>query len=53
MICDGEEIMLIDFDWGGITGQVSYPKSNLNPELTDVRASTNAEITAEHRYKTS
>lgn len=45
MICDEEEIMLVDFDWGGTAGQVSYPRADLNPELTDGRASTNAEIT--------
>ena len=45
IICDGEQVMLIDFDWGGAAGEASYPRANLNPELIDGRASTDVEIT--------
>jgi hypothetical protein len=45
LICDGDKIMLVDFDWGGEDGKTSYPCGNLNPGLTDGRASTDGEIT--------
>lgn len=39
IICDGDSVMLIDFDWAGKEGQVSYPVFNLNPDLLQGRAS--------------
>ncbi|KAH9007210.1 hypothetical protein EDB86DRAFT_3069881 [Lactarius hatsudake] len=45
MICRGERIMLIDFDWGGRLGVASYPHAQLNPQLTIGRQSVDGEIT--------
>ncbi|KAH8999519.1 hypothetical protein EDB92DRAFT_1941159 [Lactarius akahatsu] len=45
MICHGERIMLIDFDWGGRVGEASYPHARLNPQLTIGRQSVGGEIT--------
>ncbi|KAH9065107.1 hypothetical protein EDB83DRAFT_2291675 [Lactarius deliciosus] len=45
MICNGEKIMLIDFDWGGRVGETSYPHAQLNPQLTTGRQSVDGEIT--------
>ncbi|KAI9448414.1 hypothetical protein H4582DRAFT_1802901, partial [Lactarius indigo] len=45
MICRGERIMLIDFDWGGRLGEASYPHAQLNPQLTTGRQSVDEEIT--------
>ena len=33
IMCTNDSVMLIDFDWGGKEGHVSYPTPNLNPEL--------------------
>ncbi|KAI9449631.1 hypothetical protein BJY52DRAFT_1192401 [Lactarius psammicola] len=44
MICSGETIMLVDFDWGGRAGEVSYPHARLNPELTNGRESVDGKI---------
>ncbi|KAI5990776.1 hypothetical protein EDD15DRAFT_2451121 [Pisolithus albus] len=35
MLCTEDSVMLIDFDWGGIDGEVSYPTCNLNNELLE------------------
>ncbi|KAH8979285.1 hypothetical protein EDB86DRAFT_2814747 [Lactarius hatsudake] len=35
MICNGEDILLLDFDWGGQVGEALYPCAWLNPDLTD------------------
>lgn len=45
MICKEEQIMLVDFDWGGRVGEASYPTANLNPELTIGRGNTDRGIT--------
>ncbi|KAI9449640.1 hypothetical protein BJY52DRAFT_1192413 [Lactarius psammicola] len=45
IICGKENIMLVDFDWGGRVGEALYPRSWLNPELTDGRESVDQEIT--------
>ncbi|KAH9007237.1 hypothetical protein EDB86DRAFT_68464 [Lactarius hatsudake] len=45
MICNGERIMLIDFDWGGRVGETSYPHARLHPQLTIGRQSVGGEIT--------
>ncbi|KAI9438221.1 hypothetical protein H4582DRAFT_2076825 [Lactarius indigo] len=37
IICRGDSMMLIDFDWGGKVGEASYPTLALNPELLDGR----------------
>jgi len=43
-----ETIMLIDFDWGGEAGNVSFPTWLLNDELTDRKIMTSLVITKEH-----
>ncbi|KAH0830118.1 hypothetical protein J3R83DRAFT_1456 [Lanmaoa asiatica] len=45
IICDGNRIMIIDFDWAGTMGEVSYPICQLNPDLTDGRDSLDRKIT--------
>ncbi|KAI0252130.1 hypothetical protein BJV78DRAFT_1352562 [Lactifluus subvellereus] len=45
MLCDGEKVMLIDFDWGGKVGEVYYSSARLCPELTDGRRGTDPKIT--------
>ncbi|KAI0255224.1 hypothetical protein BJV78DRAFT_1178424 [Lactifluus subvellereus] len=47
ILCDGEKVMLIDFDWGGKVGEVYYPSTRLCPELTDGRDGTDSKITKE------
>ena len=37
--------MLVDFDWGGKVGEVSYPTLELNPELLEGRSSDDLKIT--------
>jgi len=36
---------IVDFDWGGKDGEVSYPTPNLNPDLTKGRSSEGLRIT--------
>jgi Ser/Thr protein kinase RdoA (MazF antagonist) len=45
ILCDGETVMLIDFDWGGKVGEAYYATARLCPELTDGRHSTDPKIT--------
>lgn len=47
IICNGDRVLLIDFDWGGKAGQASYPSDihNLNPELLSGRSSVDTTIT--------
>ncbi|KAI6006859.1 hypothetical protein EDD15DRAFT_2514757 [Pisolithus albus] len=47
MLCEEDSVMLIDFDWGGIDGEVSYPTGNLNNELLEGRVSSDLRITKE------
>jgi len=47
IICKNDSVMLIDFDWGGKEGEVSYPTSNLNAELLEDRVSDDLIITKE------
>jgi tRNA A-37 threonylcarbamoyl transferase component Bud32 len=47
IICKGDSVMLIDFDWGGKDGQVFYRTANLNQELRDGRASNDLRIIQE------
>jgi len=42
---DGDTMLLVDFDWGGMAGEVFYPTANLNPELPVGRESTDLKIT--------
>lgn len=37
IICRGDSVMLVDFDWGGKVGEASYPTLALNSELLDGR----------------
>jgi hypothetical protein len=41
ILCKGDSVMLVDFDWGGKDGEVFYPTGNLNDELREGRASNN------------
>ena len=51
MISDDEyTLMLVDFDWGGKDGQVSYPTLNLNDELLVGRVSDDLKITKSRRH---
>lgn len=45
ILCDGEKVILVDFDWGGRVGEVSYPTSRLCDELLEGRNNTNPKIT--------
>ncbi|KDR69821.1 hypothetical protein GALMADRAFT_76982 [Galerina marginata CBS 339.88] len=47
IICNGHDMMLLDFDWGGQDGQVFYPTPNLNSELLEGRSSNDLKITKE------
>ena len=47
IICKNDSVMLIDFDWGGKEGEVSYPTSDLNVELLKDRVSDDLRITKE------
>ncbi|KIM81444.1 hypothetical protein PILCRDRAFT_787677 [Piloderma croceum F 1598] len=47
IICKNDSVMLIDFDWGGKEGEVSYPTSNLNAELLQGRVSGDLRIMKE------
>ena len=47
IICNDQDVMLLDFDWGGQDGQVFYPTPNLNSELLEGRSSDNLKITKE------
>jgi len=47
IICKNDSVMLIDFDWGGKEGEVSYPTSNLNAELLQGRVSGDLRVTKE------
>jgi len=45
---DPENIMLIDFDWGGEAGKVSFPTWSINEELIDGDRLESLVITKEH-----
>jgi tRNA A-37 threonylcarbamoyl transferase component Bud32 len=47
IICKNNSVMLIDFDWGGKEGEVSYPSFDLNTELLEDRMSDDLRITKE------
>ncbi|KAH9175160.1 hypothetical protein EDB89DRAFT_2066957 [Lactarius sanguifluus] len=45
ILCEGENAMLIDFDWGGRVGEAAYPFVRLTSELRNGRDSTDLKIT--------
>ncbi|KAI9448535.1 hypothetical protein H4582DRAFT_2141800 [Lactarius indigo] len=45
ILCEGENVMLIDFDWGGKVGEAAYPFVRLTSELRNGRDSTDLKIT--------
>ncbi|KAH9083830.1 hypothetical protein EDB83DRAFT_2212602 [Lactarius deliciosus] len=45
IICNGNSVMLVDFDWGGKVGEASFPTLNLHAELLDGRTSDDMIIT--------
>lgn len=47
IICDENRVMLIDFDWGGKLGEVSYPSGQLNPDLIGGRDTSDLYISKE------
>jgi serine/threonine protein kinase len=47
MLCDGERVMLVDFDWGGEVGKACYPHARLCSELRNGRGGGNPVITKE------
>ncbi|KAI5992722.1 hypothetical protein EDD15DRAFT_2368000 [Pisolithus albus] len=47
ILCKDDSVKLVDFDWGGTEGTVSYPTGNLNKELLAGRVSTDLKITKE------
>jgi len=47
IICAEDIMMLIDFDWAGREGKVTYPHLCLNRDLLDGRVSKDLTITKE------
>lgn len=47
IMIDDSKVMLIDFDWGGKAGEVSFPTRQLNPELSHGRTADDLKITKE------
>ncbi|KAI6022555.1 hypothetical protein EDC04DRAFT_2900835 [Pisolithus marmoratus] len=45
IICDQNRVMLIDFDWAGKEGEVSYPHGSLNADLMIGRDNPDLKIT--------
>jgi tRNA A-37 threonylcarbamoyl transferase component Bud32 len=45
ILCDGEKMMLIDFDWGGEVGKACYPHARLCHDLMEGRDCTSPQIT--------
>jgi tRNA A-37 threonylcarbamoyl transferase component Bud32 len=43
-----ERIILVDYDWGGKHGDVSFPSRHLYEDLTTMRELESLEITKEH-----
>jgi len=44
---DDERVLLVDFDWGGLDGETTYPRWDLHPELTDGRTHNDLKIRKE------
>jgi hypothetical protein len=51
LICKGESVMLVDFDWGGRVGEAFYPTLELNTELLDGRTSDSFDITKDDEVR--
>src|SRR5258708_37035940 len=47
ILCDGDRVKLIDFDWGGKVDEAYYPSPQLCSELTDGRDAPDLKITKE------
>lgn len=47
ILCKGDRMTLIDFDWGGKDGEVVYPTIYLNKELEEGRTSSDLRIRQE------
>lgn len=47
ILCDGDRMVLIDFDWGGVAGEAKYPSTRLNEDLTEGRESQSLLISRE------
>lgn len=47
IIIEGDRVLLLDFDWGGREGEVSYPTARLCKELTEGRSHNGLKITKE------
>jgi Ser/Thr protein kinase RdoA (MazF antagonist) len=47
MVCDGERVMLVDFDWGGEVGKACYPHARLCPDLRNGRDDSDTVVTKE------
>ena len=45
ILCDGEKLKLIDYDWGGVVGEARYPHAQLCYELTNGRNGSDPRIT--------
>lgn len=45
ILCDGDKLKLIDYDWGGVVGEARYPHARLCSELTYGRVGTDPRIT--------
>jgi hypothetical protein len=45
ILCDGEKLKLIDFDFGGVAGEACYPHARLCRPLRDGRKGTDPKIT--------
>lgn len=45
ILCDGEKLKLINYDWGGVVGEAHYPHAQLCYELTDGRDGSDPRIT--------
>ena len=45
ILCIEDQVMLIDFDWGGKVGEAYYPSANLCSDLTDGRGEAGSKIT--------
>ncbi|KAF8124153.1 hypothetical protein EV363DRAFT_1271685 [Boletus edulis] len=42
-----DEVMLLDFDWGGKVGEAQYPPVRLHPQLEEGRSMSSVDITKE------
>jgi tRNA A-37 threonylcarbamoyl transferase component Bud32 len=45
ILCKDDNVVLVDFDWGGKVGEATYPTLDLHPELLEGRTSSSLKIT--------